>query len=74
VQFSSTLWQKPEVMLKKQLYVEHNQSEIVPEYSGSVSCDRHLKLLFGVVCGMFMNIRGDESVYHLNCSSSGSHV
>jgi len=61
-------------MLKKQLYMEHYQSEIVPECNGSLSSDRHLKLLFGVVCGMFMNIRGDESVYHVNCSSSGSHI
>jgi hypothetical protein len=61
-------------MLKKQLYMEHNQSEIVSEYNGSLSCDRHLKLLYGVVCGVFMNTRGDESVYHVNCCSSGSHV
>jgi hypothetical protein len=60
-------------MLKKQLYMEHNQSEIVPEYNASLSSDRHLKL-FGLVCGMFMNISGDESVYHVNCSSSGSHI
>jgi hypothetical protein len=58
VQFSSTLWQKPQVMLKKQLYMEHNHSKIVCEYNGSLSCDRHLKLLFGVLCGVFMNIRG----------------
>jgi len=45
----------------------------VPEYNGRLSCDRHLKLLFGVVCGMFMNI-GDEPVYHVNCPNSGSHV
>ena len=61
-------------MLKKQLYMEHNQSEIVPEYNGRLSCDRHLKLLFGDVCGMFMNIRGDEPVYHVNCPNCGSHV
>jgi hypothetical protein len=61
-------------MLKKQLYMEHVQSEIGPEYNGSLSCDRHLKWLFGVVCGLFMNIRGDEPVYHVNCPSSGSHV
>jgi hypothetical protein len=61
-------------MLKKWLYMGHNQSEVVPEYNGSLSCDKHLKLLFGVVCGMFMNIRGDESVCHVNCCSSGSLV
>jgi hypothetical protein len=49
-------------MHKKQLYMEHVQSEIVPEYNGSLSCDRHLKLLLGLVCGLFMNIRGDEAV------------
>jgi len=54
--------------------MEHNESEIVPEYNGSLSCDRHLKLLFGVVCGLFMNIRGDEPVYHVNCSICGSYV
>ena len=57
-------------MHKKMLFMVHNQSEIVPEYGGRLSCDRHPKLLFGVVCGMFMNIRVDESVYHVNCSSS----
>jgi len=56
VQFLSTLWRKPEAVLKKRLYMEHNQSEIVPEYNGRLSCDRHLKLLFGFVCGMLMNI------------------
>jgi hypothetical protein len=61
-------------MLKKQLYMEHKQSEIVSEYNGSLLCDRHLKLLFGLVYGMFMNMCVDESVCHLNCSSSGSHV
>ena len=61
-------------MLKEYLYMEHNESEIVPEYNGSLSCDRHLKLLFGVVCGLFMNIRGDEPVYHVNCSICGSYV
>jgi hypothetical protein len=61
-------------MLKKQLYMEHVQSEIVPEYNGRLSCNRLLKLLFGVVCGMFMNVRGVEPVYHLKCSSCGSHV
>jgi len=50
-------------VLKKQVYVEHKQSEIVPEYNSSLSCDSHLKLLFGLVCGMLMNRRGDESVY-----------
>ena len=34
--------QKPEVTLKKQMYMEHNQSEIVPVYNGSLSCDRHV--------------------------------
>jgi hypothetical protein len=48
-----------EVTFKKQLHMEHNQSDVVPEYDGRLSCDRHLKLLFGVVCGMFMNIRGE---------------
>jgi len=39
-------------MLKKQLYMEHKQSEIVPEYNGSLSCDRHLNcyLVLYVVC------------------------
>jgi len=68
------LWWKPEVILKEQLYREHNQSEIVPEYNGRLSCERHVKLLFGVVCGTFMNMRGDEPVYHVNCPNSGSHV
>ena len=61
-------------MLKKQLYMEHSQSEIVPEYNDRLSCDRYPNMFFDVVCGMFMNIRGDESVCHVNCSSSGSHV
>jgi hypothetical protein len=74
MQFSSALWWKPEVMLKKQLYMEHNQSAIVPECNGRLSCDRHLILLFGFVCSLFVNVRGDEPVHHVNCPSSGSHV
>jgi len=31
-----------EVTLKKQLYKEHDQSDIVCEYNGSLSCDRHI--------------------------------
>jgi hypothetical protein len=42
--------------------MEHYLSEVVLEYNGGLSCDRHLKLLFGVECGMFMDIRGDEPV------------
>jgi len=61
-------------MLENRLYMEHKQSEIVPEYNGSLSCDRLLKLLFGLVCGMFMNRRGDELVYHVKCSRCSSHV
>jgi hypothetical protein len=61
-------------VLKKQLYMEHKQSEIVPEYNGSLSSDRHPNVFFGVLCGMFMNIRGDESVCHVICCGSGSHV
>jgi len=54
--------------------MELNQSEMVPEYNDRLSCDRHVKLLFGVICGMFMNIRGDEPVYYVNCPSSVSDV
>jgi len=43
-------------MLKKRVYMEHNQSEIVPEYGGRLSCDRHLKLLFGLLCGIIIII------------------
>ena len=74
MQLSSALWQKPEGTLKKQLYMEQNQSEIVPEYNGRLSCDRHLIFLFGVVRGLVMKIRGDEPVYHVNCPRCGSHV
>jgi hypothetical protein len=42
LQFSSTLLWKPEVTRNKQLYMEQNWSEIVPEYNGNLSCDRHV--------------------------------
>jgi hypothetical protein len=54
--------------------MEDIQSAIVREYNVRLSCDRHLILLFGFVCDVFMNIRGVESVYHMNCPSCGSHV
>jgi len=54
------LWWKPEALLEKNLYMEHNQIKIVPEYNGRLSCDRHPNVLFGVVCSMFIYIRWDE--------------
>jgi len=56
----STIVDIRHLKVKKQLYMERSQSEIVPEYNGSLSCGRHPNVMFGVVCGMLMNRRSNE--------------